>query len=295
MSVEVTRVLWRKKLEPATVKFVFMCLCDHARPDGTKTYPTVQTIMMETGLSERMVYAALKRLRSDNLLVVTAPHSRKKNLPTHYAVNVDALNALPDLPKARPSVPPTEGELSAYDAESDELTASGAVDDCIPCTQNHQYNHHSNDLLPSVGDSAGLKKLSIGERRQAHQFEQEQLAAQHGIQVRGLIPLGVPAVQMVMAYHHYLPTLPRCIAISTDRAKKLSARWKDCGEKADAWRHVLVDKIAPSAFLNGRSPPRSGAEPFRATLDWIIGPENFIKIVEGKYVHGQAPDYSSVQ
>lgn len=293
MSIFVMSEVWKTNLEP-NKKLVLLALADRADDDGMNSYPSVAKIAAKASLSERTVQRILSDFRDDGLIVLTDDYDPKKFRPNTYAID---LNKLAMLQNGKGVTQVSPGTVAGGDIGVTGGVTQVSPGGCHPCHPIHPSTSCTSNIdpLPTVVDSAGSRKLTKDQQREAHQREQQALADQAGISLRADVPLGVPAVQMVMAYHHYLPGLPKCVAITTDRAKKLSARWKDCGEDANSWKHVLVDKIAPSAFLTGRAQARPGAEPFKATIDWIIGPENFIKIIEGKYVHGQAPDYSNVR
>lgn len=66
---------------------------------------------------------------------------------------------------------------------------------------------------------------------------------------------------------------------------KLAAAWKR--EAGRDWPATFAE-VATSDFLSGRKPGRDGAEPFRAALTWVIGPENLAKIDAGQYRNGGA-------
>lgn len=65
-------------------------------------------------------------------------------------------------------------------------------------------------------------------------------------------------------------------------AKKLNARVKEVGG-FDKFVEIL-GTIPDSPFLTGKVKARDGGHPFRASLTWIAGPENFAKVVNGNYV-----------
>ena len=87
---------------------------------------------------------------------------------------------------------------------------------------------------------------------------------------------------MIAAYHEILPDLPRVKMWSKRRAQALGARIRErCkeGKQADTigyWRSFF-EQVAASPFLCGRSTD------FRADLEWLIRPENFAKVIEGRY------------
>jgi uncharacterized protein YdaU (DUF1376 family) len=92
--------------------------------------------------------------------------------------------------------------------------------------------------------------------------------------------------QVIDAYHELLPDLPQVRGWSPKRRQALDARIRErCGEGKPAdtvtyWRE-LFELVALSDFLCGRSTD------FRADLEWLLRPENFLKVIEGRYVNRQ--------
>jgi len=90
---------------------------------------------------------------------------------------------------------------------------------------------------------------------------------------------------VIQAYHDLLPDLPRVKAWSPKRKQSLDARIRErcaAGKPADAieyWRQ-LFSQVAESDFLCGR-----GKTEFRADLEWLLRPENFLKVIEGRYAN----------
>jgi uncharacterized protein YdaU (DUF1376 family) len=88
--------------------------------------------------------------------------------------------------------------------------------------------------------------------------------------------------QIIDAYHELCPALPQVKVWTAKRRQSLDARIaerKAAGKPADVvdyWRDVF-QQVAGSDFLCGRSVD------FRADLEWLIRPENFAKVIEGRY------------
>lgn len=103
----------------------------------------------------------------------------------------------------------------------------------------------------------------------------------------GLSGLGVAAVvedvpieQIAREYNarcHMLPPVdPVRVRAATQKA--IRARWKeDRSRRSLAWWCDLFDRVASSHFLTGRRTD------FRATLDWLCGPKNLGKVLDGQY------------
>lgn len=67
----------------------------------------------------------------------------------------------------------------------------------------------------------------------------------------------------------------------------LRARWRQASkhQSLEFWRRYF-EHCANSKFLTGQADPQPGKPPFVADLEWIVKPNNFAKIVEGKYHRG---------
>lgn len=87
---------------------------------------------------------------------------------------------------------------------------------------------------------------------------------------------------VIAAYHEALPDLPAVKAWSKQRAGALNARIRERlkqdkpADAVDYWRKLFA-QVSASDFLCGR------AGEFRADLEWILRPENFLKVIEGRY------------
>ena len=69
--------------------------------------------------------------------------------------------------------------------------------------------------------------------------------------------------------------LPKCIKLTEKRKKSIEARIKDFGiEKV----YEAITKVTTSNFCNG-----GGNRGWKADIDFIINPNSFVKILEGKY------------
>jgi hypothetical protein len=90
---------------------------------------------------------------------------------------------------------------------------------------------------------------------------------------------------VVGLYHKILPELNQARIMSDKRKSSIRSRWKEFAKRTgsgskqevlDMWE-LYFSKIADSDFLMGRKTS------FKADLDWVIAPTNFVKIIEGRY------------
>lgn len=302
MSVDITKTLWRKELNPVSTKFVFMCLCSHAKVTGIDAKPSVPTISAETGLSEAQVYRALKDLKDRHLLIVARRSSRRYRLCVNYSINLDALNALPDVaPKhwcgslddaaidieaARSSIEHSHSE-NHDDAEiltmrkNDEMTLMVREDDShgetLTTSSNHQEDRTTIPSLRSgnarAQDGLSLEPAKLSQRRQLESL---------GIKVDAAIPDDVPIVAMVTSYHQRVPSGSKLSKLTAPRVAALRRVWRELGRSPEAW-FAFLDRVEASDWLSGRRTDRDGGAFSALDLDWITGPKNFDKITGGRY------------
>ncbi len=99
-----------------------------------------------------------------------------------------------------------------------------------------------------------------------------------------------PHKEVLALWAEVLPELPQHTEWTDTRAKHLQARWRATAvlrkwqskEDGLAYFRRLFGYIRKSAFLMGKT-TTAGRRPFQLELAWLIGPENWAKIHEGKY------------
>lgn len=69
------------------------------------------------------------------------------------------------------------------------------------------------------------------------------------------------------------------------RRKSIAARLRE-NDGLAGWKQMLAG-IERSSFLTGGQPGRDGGSPFRATIDFVLKPAKFQRIVEGSYGNGR--------
>jgi hypothetical protein len=103
MSIKLMSEVWACELAHAD-QAVLLVMADHARDDGTRCFPSVGLIAWKTGLSERSVQYALRRLEVKGVLVRARTERPGQYQPLEYTVQLKALTRkAPFAPKhARP-------------------------------------------------------------------------------------------------------------------------------------------------------------------------------------------------
>lgn len=100
-----------------------------------------------------------------------------------------------------------------------------------------------------------------------------------------------PQEKLIDLYHECLPTLPKVMTWSSaERRGNMSARWREMSiqnefqnedEGLDFFKRFF-EFVSQSKFLMGQI-KNSNGRPFKATLDWLMKPNNFAKTVERHY------------
>lgn len=92
-----------------------------------------------------------------------------------------------------------------------------------------------------------------------------------------------PHEEILAMYHELLPANPRMKTWTGSRQANLRTRWREDPKRQslDYWRRFF-GHVAASPFLTGKVVGRN-ERPFLATLDWLVKPENFAKVIENKY------------
>ena len=93
-----------------------------------------------------------------------------------------------------------------------------------------------------------------------------------------------PHERIIALYHELLPEMTPVKVWNEARAKMLRTRWREdpTRQNLDWWRDYFL-LVRASDFLMGKRPPKAGGVPFMADLEWIIRPNNMVKILEGRY------------
>ena len=92
-----------------------------------------------------------------------------------------------------------------------------------------------------------------------------------------------PHEQIISIYHEALPQSPRVKRWGEPSRKMLRARWnEDRQRQALEWWKEFFAGVATSDFLTGRV-NGSKAEPFVASLNWLLKPMNMEKVLNGNY------------
>lgn len=85
-----------------------------------------------------------------------------------------------------------------------------------------------------------------------------------------------PFQKIMELYHFHCPSYPKLRAISGNRRKAVSARWREYPD-LQTFRDLFI-KAEVSSFLKGNNDRN-----WTADFDWLMKPSNMPKVLEGKY------------
>lgn len=270
---------------PARLLFVGLwCLADRAgyledRPKKIKiqVFPA-DNVDSEELLGELSGANLIKRYIAADRKYIWIPGFRSHQNP-HRREKPSTIPPHPDDAERRPA---HEGE--GTDPEDEKQGQDPSKD--MPRTDQGQTQdepgHGRARLIPDTGilipdslnpDSGNLKEKTLSDESDDGQPEPPQPKTPP-----------CPYADIVALWNEKMPELPQVKKMGDPLKKKIRARWNGDKEAQTMgfWAGFL-DYIRESDFLMGRT-----EKPFRASLDWICGPENWGKVYNGNYENPKA-------
>ena len=86
-----------------------------------------------------------------------------------------------------------------------------------------------------------------------------------------------PYEEIVKLFNETCTKLSKVTKITDSRKRDIRARWKEYEENIDVFKD-LFEKTSKSDFLCGKNDRK-----WKAKFDWLMNPNNFIKVLEGNY------------
>ena len=86
-------LIWAARIAPAQRKLVLMALANYSNADGTRIYPAVATVAANCGLGINATRHHIHELANSKLITVVKLSTQ--HWPTVYALNLQAISALP--------------------------------------------------------------------------------------------------------------------------------------------------------------------------------------------------------
>ena len=95
-----------------------------------------------------------------------------------------------------------------------------------------------------------------------------------------------PHEEIINLYHQILHMCPPIRIWNKTRRGYLKQRWNENSKHQNLlWWQKYFEHAKQSEFLTGKVSGRDGKPPFVVDLEWLVRPNNFAKVIEGKY-HG---------
>lgn len=249
MSIRVMSLVWDGYQGSGSELLALLALADWSDDEG-RCFPSVAAIGRKTRLSEKQARRVVHSLIDDGVVKVVAGKDGGRG-SRRYQIVLDRLRA----------------ELTYA-----PLPSKGG----LPSEGGHPSRGW--EATPPTGGSRTVIDTSMN---------RQLIADEPLVSSKAADPC--PHQAIIDLYHQTLPTGRQVRIWSDARKAKLRARWKEDPKRQNLeWWGKLFGYIAESDFLTGKT-SAPGRRPFELGLEWIVSPENFAKILEGKYENGQAP------
>lgn len=243
MSVKVFSLVWEGFLGAGSDLLVMLALADWSDDSG-RCWPSIPSIARKVRLSPDQARRVVHRLIKNDFLTVTAGKNGGRS-SRRYLIKMDRLT---------PSM------------------------DATPCAD----ARGSANARPPLAPKQGHPLHSCASRTVNEPLMNRQLIADEPpVCSKAAVPC--PHQAIIDLYHKTLPEGRQVRIWNDTRKAKLRARWKEDPKRQSLeWWGKFFDYIAESDFLTGKT-ASAGRRPFELGLEWIVSPENFAKILEGKY------------
>ena len=276
---------------PTGQRFVLLILADACNDEGT-CYPSQATIVRKTGMGKTTVGNHLAWLEMHGLISRYRRQNSNKRKSDLYQINVELLNRLV-----------SGEELATATSEHSNSEHSNSES---PNVQNlnlpYKKNRHiepsdiphypqNSDCANALGAADATTGGDFGSLADLNpaSLAESDAAAHSGSPNRKAKPT-VPVQQVLQTYNEVLGNkLPKAQLLNDKRKRVIAGRWKEMLGSLDpngkprftdtasglAWFAKFFAKVALNPHWLGEND-----RGWRADLDWILKPDNFVKILE---------------
>jgi len=139
----------------------------------------------------------------------------------------------------------------------------------------------SRDTVAVTRDSSRGVTIAKAKAKAKAEAEEVSLPTEES-ETRDVSP-ACPHAEIIKLWAHHCPSARQPAEWNATRQALLRARWKEQKNRQslDWWARFFA-YVADSDFLMGRT-QETGRKPFEVSLDWVLKPANFLKIIEGAY------------
>jgi hypothetical protein len=259
-----------------------------------------RTLAQDWGVTERFVRTFIKVLTEERMLKVSvdeAAQNTSKNDPqnvpkrgrkssVYLVVNYDEYQGTP-----QEVAHETTHKVAQNTVESGPPTriSKKVQEKVLPLTPSHGEGEHP--ALPMIADADRANGVDPATPLQADPQPKIKVAAETKPK-RQTKPLAAPTGEARVAVEKWnaiatAKGLDQVTFVNKTVEGHINARLQEVGG-IDGWDRVLKI-VEQSPFLLGKIPARTpGQKPFRATLSWVTGPQNFAKVMNGAYIDAKA-------
>ena len=282
---------------PTGQRFVLLILADACNDEGT-CYPSQATIIRKTGMGKTTVGNHLAWLEMHGLISRYRRQNSNKRKSDLYQINVELLNRLVSGEKLATatsehsnsehsnSEPPNVQNLNLPYKKNRHIEPSD-----IP--HYPQNSDCANALVAANattggGDLESLADIADQPSNPASLAESD-AAAHSGSPNRKAKPT-VPVQQVLQTYNDVLGNrLPKAQMLNDKRKRVIAQRWREMLNSQDPSGKVRFTDTASGLAWFGKFFAKVALNPhwmgendrgWRADLDWILKPDNFVKILE---------------
>ena len=178
-------------------------------------------------------------------------------------------------------------EAAAYDDKCAKLKANGSKSKQKPPIGSKSKQK------PPIGSICGEEK-----EEEKEEDEDEEEDEEEGNRARTretpATPERVPYEKIIALYNTICVSLPKAGRYNLNPipdSDNMQKCYEQSGCSLDEMSRVFK-RVEASNFLCGRKARRNGQAPFMATLPWLMQPDNFRKVREGRYDNNAAPKQS---
>lgn len=260
VSLPATQWAWRQQGLRPLHKLILLRLADRAGDDNT-VWPSYSLICEDTGVDKKTVWAAIKALRDIGLISDTGRRTgRTGQIPILELVGVTSRN----------------DESCGCSSDKEHQKRNDSKNGTIP-------------LLPANDSENGMVNDSENGIRNLPNESTKNLSSSSGSPDRPEPVVGKPSKpncphqEIIDLYHEALPVSPIIRDWTQARSALLRNRWNEdpARQNLEYWKRLFAF-CAKSDFLTGKV-ATPGRKPFTVSLDWLLKPENFAKVREGRY------------
>lgn len=144
-------------------------------------------------------------------------------------------------------------------------------------------------IVPTVWNHLAPKKVPDGGGTQEGPRSRSKATDTKKGQQAPVVPTNeIPFDELQRRYNELCPSLPKCLKLTDSRRKSLGARWRELPD-LDSWLQFFR-RVEASDWLSGRTQHSSDHQNWKPDIGWILKPDRFAEILEGKYDNRHAPE-----